>query len=311
MVVIQSLEEISSYPQVVCALGTFDGVHLGHQLLIRQAVEMAKAEKNTVSMVITFACHPWQVLFPEREVVLLSERKSKNEYLASLGVDVLLELPGTKELFSMEGEIFLEKLFGARNVSHVFVGENYSFGKGGLGNVTLLQKKAIIYGTQVHVESLKANGEGIHISSTHIREALKCGDLEQANASLGRPFGFYDIVRHGDERGRLLGFPTANFWFPPHVVKPKDGVYVNRVRIGDTWYQGIGNIGDNPTFVDQRHRLEVHLLDFEGDLYGQELYVEFLAFLREELAFQHVEDLKSQMKLDEQKARAFFDTWSE
>ncbi len=310
MVVIQSLEELSSYPRIVCALGTFDGIHLGHQLLIRQAVQMAK-EEEALSMVVSFDCHPWQVLFPEREIVLLSEEKSKKEYLAALGIDILLELPGTKELFSMEAEEFLEQLLGAHNVAHVFVGENYSFGRGGKGRVELLQEKAGTYGTIVHVEPLASNIEGRKISSTYIRECLKNGEVEKANASLGRPFGFYDMVRHGDKRGRLLGFPTVNFWFPPHVVKPKDGVYVNRVRIGDTWYRGIGNIGDNPTFTDQRHRLEVHLLDFSGDLYDQELYIEFLHFLREELTFQSVENLKVQMKQDEQQAIAFFETYSD
>lgn len=309
MVVIQSLEELSSYSRLICALGTFDGIHLGHQLLIRQAVQMAK-EEEALSVVVSFDCHPWQVLFPEREVTLLSEEKSKKEYLAELGVDVLLALPGTKELFSMEAEVFLQKLLGAHNVAHVFVGENYSFGKGGKGRVSLLEERGAAYGTTVHVETLASIGNGYHISSTYIRECLKNGEIEKANESLGRPFGFYDVVRHGDERGRLLGFPTVNFWFPPYVVKPKDGVYINRVRVGDAWYRGIGNIGDNPTFLDQRHRLEVHLLDFSGDLYDQELYIEFLHFLREELTFSSVEDLKVQMKRDEQQAIAFFETYS-
>ncbi len=143
------------------------------------------------------------------------------------------------------------------------------------------------------------------ISSTRIRSYIQEGRLEEAEALLGRPYEFVGKVIVGDQRGRILGFPTLNFLFPKEMTLPPDGVYVNRVFLDGQWFDGVGNMGDNPTFENQYHRFEVHLFDFNRDVYGYEARVEFLSFLRGEEKFSNLDDLIAQMKIDEQQARAF------
>lgn len=290
----------------VCALGTFDGVHRGHAMVISRAVCEAK-EKKLASVVITFDAHPFTILKPSEVPPALSSKEERLRFIEELEVDYCLLLPMTAELMQMSAEEFAKLLFEKGRVKAISVGHNFTFGHKGIGTPGLLKSLGEPEGIEImdcQLESVYSKAQ--IISSSAIRKAIAEGRLEEATDMLGRPFTLEAVVIEGDRRGRLLGFPTANFKIPPTIVTPPDGVYVTRVWIGNTCYNGIGNVGDNPTFENQYHRLEVHLLDFSGDLYGKILRVEFLSFIRGEEKFNSLEALVEQMNEDKAKALAYF-----
>ena len=302
---IHSFDELRQIKDTkVCALGTFDGIHRGHQRVIRKAVEEA-ASVNGVSIIITFEHHPLTILHPERVPKRLIQEDLLNTVIESLQVDYILRLPMTEALLNMRADEFLDALCKDTTVEAIVVGENFTFGAKGLGNPEYMKQVLADKAIQVLVQPLlPCNGLSTPISSTEIRKAIREGRLEDATHWLGRPFQFKGTVIKGDQRGRTLGFPTLNLLLPNEMATPPDGVYANRVCIDGIWYDGVGNVGDNPTFKNQYHRCEVHVFDFDQDIYGKEVIVQFISYLRGEVKFNNLQDLIDQMKVDEEQALA-------
>lgn len=299
MQVFRTFEELAKHSQRVClAVGVFDGVHLGHQRVIGQARDDARVTGGT-SVVLTFDPHPMRVLQPHKAPLLLTSTEHKLALIEKLGVDACLLLAFDKPFSLTPPEQFIDTAVRQTNqLQEICVGTRFRFGHDRAGDVRLMEKLAPKYGfVAKEIESVKL-GEEI-ISSTAIRQHVLSGRLDRAAAMLGRPFSVLGTVEPGDHRGRELGFPTANL-NPHNEVLPPDGVYAVRVTIGDEQFGGVVNIGLRPTFAAAQPRrvLEVHILDFARELYGQDIEVLFLAKLRDEQKFGSVEALKAQITAD-------------
>jgi len=277
------------------ALGVFDGVHLGHQAVIGQALAARERQGGTCG-VLTFDPYPIHVLFPEKAPRrLLASLDHKAEVLAAMGVDFLLALPFDRERAAQEAEDFVREIARA-GVTTVAVGDDWRFGKGRQGDVSLLSRLSQELGFALAaLPPVMMDGE--RISSTRIRQAIRDGNLAAAARMLGRPYTVAGEVVQGRQLGRQIGFPTANVvqgdeQFPP------DGVWAVRVRESDRRFDGVANLGMRPTVDGRNHSLEVHLFDFSGDLYGRLLEVEFVRQLRGERKFESLEALKAQIARD-------------
>lgn len=281
----------------VVALGTFDGLHLGHQDVILSAKEQAQ-ETGARLAVFTFSNHPLSFIKPEFAPVALISKEKKLELLAELGVDILIDIPFEKNLAQLTPEEFLERLRPLK-FSCLTVGENFTYGIYGRGNVKTLAVSALKMGFKLIVRPL-VSCDGTVISSTVIRQLISNGHMTEAAKMLGRSYSLTGIVAHGNERGRLLGFPTANIELEDYnVASPKVGVYLVKVILERHEYFGMSNIGKNPTFGDvERLRLEVNIFDFIGSIYGSEMTVIFIQNIRGEVKFASVEELKAQLVAD-------------
>ena len=299
-----SFLELSELKQSLSlALGVFDGIHLGHQALIGRAVEHAKKEQG-LSGVVTFEPHPIAVLAPERAPRrLLASLAHKERILDELGVDLLIVVPFDREFAELEPEAFLAQLGKAPRLSYLTMGSDWRFGKGRRGDISLLQDFG--RSEEIRVEPVDAvMMAGERISSTRIRQALRDGSLIAANEMLGRAYSVMGEVLKGKQLGRKIGFPTANL-IPDNEQLPSEGVWaVDCRREGGDWHPAVANLGRRPTVESDLERvLEVHLLDWEGELYGQTLEVRFRRFLRSEKKFDDLEALKAQIVLDVETAR--------
>jgi riboflavin kinase / FMN adenylyltransferase len=288
-------------------VGTFDGVHLGHRALIARTIAEA-SERALASVVVTWDRHPNETLRPERAPKLLASPERKAELLASTGIDVLAVLPFDRELSMWPPERFASAVLADGLGAHsVFVGAGWRFGHKAAGDVTLLEKLGAELGFDATGLSLTTH-DGSPMSSSRAREAVAAGDVELAEVLLGRPFDVEGTVVKGAGRGIGLGFPTANFEVAPKLVRPRRGVYAGRARVESNWYSAAINVGVNPTFGGDEATtpvmVEAYLLDFEGDLVGATLRVEFLKRLRDELKFDSVDDLVAQMARDVEATRA-------
>jgi riboflavin kinase/FMN adenylyltransferase len=269
------------------AIGTFDGVHLGHREVIRG-----------MDTVLTFDPHPLAVIAPHALPKLLQPFPLKRDLIAGLGVDELVVIPFDRSFAEHSAEEFVEEVLVKRlNASHVSVGENFRFGKGAKGDAAFLRSRPE-FETRV-VPLVEVAGETV--SSSHVRGLVAAGDVRGASEFLGGPFMFEGEVVHGDKRGRTLGMPTANLVPDDHLAVPGHGVYAG-------WAHGQPtaiNVGVRPTFQTGRGLLiEAYLLDFDGDLYGQTLRIAFIERLRGEKRFESVDELVGQMKRDVEQARA-------
>lgn len=283
------------------ALGTFDGVHIGHQSIIGQAMTLARSH-GLLSVVFTFSNHPLSVVAPERVPVQIGDNISKAEFLKEMGVDLLLNVAFSEKLSKESPEAFLEKLKDSCNAKYVVTGPNFTFGYKGKGNTRMLSRVAGSYGFKAEIgEAVQLNGR--MVSSTRIRGLIEAGDLELTNEYLGRPFSFGGRVIHGDQRGRTIGFPTANLAIPDKRAMLPNGAYGVYVIIDGEQFKGIANVGNNPTFEGCNRRLEVHVLDFTGNLYNKPVTVQFVKKLRDEKKFSGIEALVKQLHADEEKAR--------
>lgn len=296
MKIVHSMQELAALNQPVhWALGFFDGVHRGHRRVIEST-----ATPGALCGVLTFQEHPLALLVPERQPRLITPLAGqKQALLAALGVDVLLELPFTSELAAMEPRAFLDALRGSCPMAGISVGRNWRFGRGGSGDAFFVERYAAEYGLNACVQDM-AELEGERICSSRIRELLQGGDLVRAEAMLGHAFTIRGVVEPGQRLARQLGFPTANMLVHPQAVLPPAGVYKVSVRVEGKPLRGIANLGLRPTIVEERKqmRLETHLLDWQGDLYGRELEVELLGFLRPERRFGSVAELQAQIAAD-------------
>ena len=294
----------------VVTIGAYDGVHLGHRAVIAQ-VRARAAALGARSVVVTFDRHPASVVRPESAPKLLTDAQQKLELLASTGVDATLVVPFTAEQAGEAPIDFVQRvLVDALAVRGVIVGEDFHFGYKRGGNVQLLRDMAGTRDFEVLPLGLVARADGVDepVSSTAIRRALAGGDVQRAADMLGRHHELRGVVGPGDQRGRTIGFPTANVEVDASLCLPADGVYAARVTIegavGST-YDAAVNLGRRPTFHEHAEHslLEAHLLDFAGDLYGQRLRVVFHAFLRGERKFSGIDELKSQLQVDIAHAR--------
>ncbi|MGI6092352.1 MAG: bifunctional riboflavin kinase/FAD synthetase [Veillonellaceae bacterium] len=292
------------FPKIAVVLGTFDGVHLGHQKIISRAVELAKSMGGT-SVVFTFSNHPLSIVAPNRCPQQISTPDYKSELLADIGVDVLLNIPFTHDFARMLPEEFLSQLARNLNPKYVVVGPNYSFGYKSAGTPELLKSAEQQYGFKAEImEAFEI--DGTIISSTLIRQLIKEGKVADAAKLLGRPFKLKGKVIKGEQRGRTLGYPTANLAVIPDLIAPADGVYAVKVYTSLATYSGIANIGTNPTFNGHDRRIEVYLFNYTGDLYGKTIGVEFFEYIRGEKKFLSAEQLVDQIRRDICTAQEYF-----
>ena len=298
MEIITSLEQLHSFAApCVVALGTFDGLHRGHLDVIGTAKQEAEHTGAKLA-VFTFSNHPLEWINPAHVPVALVTPAVKLQLLESLGVDVLIDIPFNQLVADLLPQQFLERL-SALNYSCLVVGENFTYGQRGMGNVYTLAASAQALGFKLIVRKLVSNN-GTIISSTEIRRLITAGEVQQAAKMLGRSYSISGIVAHGNERGRLLGYPTANLELvDAHVAIPLGGVYAVRAYVDGGVYGGMANIGKNPTFGDvEKPRLETNIFGFSGDIYGKTLTIEFVQRIRGEVKFAGIDALKAQLTQD-------------
>ncbi|MFM1650865.1 bifunctional riboflavin kinase/FAD synthetase [Brevibacillus sp. B_LB10_24] len=284
------------------ALGYFDGVHIGHRRVIQKAIDVA-ALSGWRSAVMTFDPHPREVLGQTGYTRYLTPLEEKLEQIEKMGVDIVYIVTFDIPFSSIYPEDFINEFLMPLQVKHVVVGFDYTFGYRGMGTaLTLQEKSAGRYGLDI-IGPVNRLGE--KVSSTVIREYLHDGDVEQARLLLGRPYKVKGTVVHGDKRGRSIGFPTANIRVDKPYLIGKNGVYGVRFTLEGRAYQGVMNVGIKPTFELEKKlkSLEVHLFDFDEDIYGKEVEVEFLFFMRDEQKFAGVESLIAQIEQDVTEAR--------
>jgi riboflavin kinase/FMN adenylyltransferase len=292
----------------VVTIGAYDGLHLGHRAVI-DIVRSKAATLHAASAVVTFDRHPAAVVRPESAPRLLTDSEQKVELLATTGIDLTVMLHFDEQRAVESAEEFVEEvLVQCVRARAVVVGVDFHFGHLRRGNVALLAQMGERHGFEVFPVDLLDRADGVHepISSTAIRRALAGGEVDVAARLLGRPFEVRGRVVKGDERGRLLGFPTANVLVPESMCVPADGVYAGYYeRPGGERLPCAINLGRRPTFYEHADHslLEVHLLDFTGDLYGEEAKVTFLQFLRSERKFDGIDSLVAQLKHDITEAR--------
>ena len=303
----RGLDEVpSGWGQSVVSIGVFDGVHRGQRALIGAAVEKAQA-MGLPSVVITFDPHPSEVVRPGTHPAQLTTTRFKAELLESIGVDVVLVLPFTLALSRLEPDAFVHEVLVERlQASAVVVGENFRFGHKAAGDVALLKRLGARFGfTAEAVPMVLAAGETAY-SSTLIRKLVAAGDVEAAAEALCRDHRVEGVVVRGDQRGRELGYPTANLRAVPHAAVPADGVYagwlVPLAPAGERRAAAI-SVGTNPTFEGRQRRVEAFVLDFEGDLYGDRVGIDFSHRLRPMLRFDAAAGLVDQMAVDVQQTR--------
>lgn len=297
MIITNQFDALPAVPRIY-ALGNFDGVHLGHQSLLRQAVALARHEGG-VAIALAFSPHPSHVL--GHPVPAIVSERQKVRLIADLGIDVYFALPFDRSLAMMPPQAFVESiLVQSAKAQRVVVGFDYSFGKDAAGTSEFLQDCLQLHDIEVTIMPPVLH-DGDPISSTRIRQYLRCGELEKVHALLGRSYSLTGIVQPGDQRGRIIGFPTANLTDFTGLLLPPFGVYaVEVVGLG----YGMANLGVRPSFPQSGPTLEVHLFDFAGDLYGQELEVCLRQFVRGERLFASVDELKHQLQKDEQYVRS-------
>ncbi|PFA67838.1 bifunctional riboflavin kinase/FMN adenylyltransferase [Bacillus sp. AFS015802] len=296
-------------PPLVMALGYFDGVHRGHQRVIRAAVEEAK-EKDICSAVMTFDPHPSVVLgHKHKHIHYITPLEDKKEIIKELGVDYLFIVRFTSEFASLIPQDFVDQYIIGLNVKHVVAGYDYSYGRLGKGTMETLPFHSRDMFTSTTISKLTDDDMDMKVSSTLIRESLKEGDVSRVHKLLGRPFKMKGTVIHGDKRGRKIGFPTANIELSDDYLTPRVGVYAVKMKIHDQWFNGVCNIGYKPTFKnpdDYSLTIEVHLFDFHTSIYGEEVFIEWYDRIRDEQKFSGIEELISQIQKDKDLAIDYF-----
>ena len=299
MKIIRAANELGNGSRKVClAIGVFDGVHLGHQQIIRQTIADAH-QHNAIALVLTFDRHPNAIVAPDRVPPLIYSLPQKLRTIEALGADALLLIPFDKNFSRQTGEEFVRSLArDLKQIHSVCVGADFVFGHQRSGNVALLQKLGDEIGFHVHgLAAVSLDGQVV--SSTRIREAIRAGNLDAASQMLGRPYAISGRVVEGDHIGRQLGFPTANL-DATGLVLPPNGVYAGLTTVKKKTCRVALNIGCRPTVASAapQLRVEAHLVDWHGDLYGTELEIEIGEMLRQEKKFASSAELRGQISLD-------------
>ncbi len=296
MQIVEELARLTPNREVALTIGVFDGVHLGHQHLLSQVMETA-GEQKILSGVVTFYPHPRQVIYQEEPVPYLCTLDERVEILKSLGIDLIATLSFTPKLARTEAREFVSLIQEHLRMKELVVGPDFALGRGREGDLDTLRAIGREQGFGVRVVP-PLDLEGLVVSSTAIRRALAEGDVVQAARLLGRRVSLFGRVITGAHRGKGLGFPTANLDVGQDLALPANGVYVTRAHVGSSTHPSVTNIGHNPTFGGRHRTVEVHLLDFDEDVYGQTMRIELLRRLRDEKRFATVEDLVAQMHRD-------------
>lgn len=307
MNVVRSAKELAMPGRKAClAIGFFDGVHLGHQQIVRQAEGDAQ-QHDATSVIVTFDTHPAALVAPDRAPALIQTTEHRVQTLESLGPDAVLLLTFNSAMREQPGDVFIRNLCRELGGIHsVCIGADFHFGYQRSGNVALLREIGRELDFRVHGIGAVALG-GETISSTRIRNAIKQGELDSASEMLGRPYGISSRVVQGDQLGHALGFPTANLE-TTGLGLPPNGVYAAQATVKGTRHHAVLNIGHRPTITPDatETRLEAHLLDFDCDVYGQEMEVVFVKRLRAERRFPSREELQRQIERDVAMARESF-----
>lgn len=303
MKVVRRLAQLVPPPEgTVVTIGNFDGVHLGHRTIFRRVVGEARA-RGAAAAVVTFEPHPLRLLAPEKAPPRINTPQEKVRLIRASCIDLLLILPFTRKLAALPAEAFVTRILVEKlAVRHLVIGYDYAFGRNREGDAAFLAAAARRHGFTLDVlEPLRAGSEVY--SSTRIRQILLRGDVAGVVDVLGRHFTLDGRVVSGEGRGRQLGFPTANLATAKELL-PLEGVYAVRVRLGRRLYDGVVNLGRRPTFAGDGPTLEIHLLDYAGDLYGRTLRLYFVARLRDEKRFASVGELQAAVRADIERARA-------
>lgn len=323
MKIYRSLEEFESLDNAIVTIGTFDGVHIGHQKILKKLIDCAK-ETNGESVLLTFFPHPRLIINPDDENLrLINDIEEKVNQLALAGLDHLIITPFTRDFSNQSAEEYIRNvLVNKLGTKVIIIGYDHHFAKDRKGNINDLIEMSKIYDFQVQ-EIPKQDIEDVAVSSTRIREALILGNIDIANKYLGYPFELTGTVEKGDQIGRQIGFPTANIHVhEAHKLIPAYGIYAVEVEIypemtdthsgeytqiiPENTAKGMCYIGTRPTVDGMNRKIEVNLLDFSDDLYNKTIRIKFLAFVRGDDRFDSLEELQAQIKIDEDNIRAYF-----
>jgi riboflavin kinase / FMN adenylyltransferase len=306
MKLIEKLDDITEpFKKAVITIGNFDGVHIGHQALFHEVIEKADAIGGT-SIAMTFEPHPIRVLKENNHPPLITLYEQKVELIAKSGIDILICIPFTSKFAALSPRAFVEDILIRQiGMTIIVVGEDYAFGKNREGNIDHLRTFAELFDFEVILADWiqEANHSSNRISSTKIRELVITGNVSKVQKLLGRYYQIRGVVASGRNRGgRLLGFPTANINLHDELC-PKTGVYAVTVEFKNIVYKGVANIGYSPTFDDHVFTVEVHILDFNENIYGQNIRVNFISHIRDEKKFANINELSEQINQDIKKAR--------
>jgi riboflavin kinase/FMN adenylyltransferase len=306
MELVENIDSIENpYKNAVITIGNFDGVHIGHQALFYEVVEKADTIGGT-SIVMTFDPHPVRVLKQNGRLPLITLNEQKIELIENSGIDVLICIQFNKEFAAISAKEFVEDLLlKCIGMKAIVVGKDYTFGRNREGNLDLLQTYADNLGFEVIVADWVQTSKGLpdRISSTRTRELVMAGEVAKAKKLLGRYYQIRGVVTAGRDRGgKLLGCPTANITLHDELC-PKNGVYAVTVDCMEKKYQGVANIGYSPTFDDGVFSVEVHILDFNKNIYGQKIRVNFVQRIRDEIKFSDITELSDAIRIDIEKAR--------
>jgi riboflavin kinase/FMN adenylyltransferase len=297
--------EAMPYQDTCITIGNFDGVHLGHQAIITRMVRQAQTQ-NRLVLVVTFYPNPYVYFNHQQQPFYLSTPAEKERLLLSLGVEHVVTLRFNREFSNLTAEAFLAELKRKLGLGVLVVGEDFALGKGRQGTIPVLKNIGHQHSFSVEVIS-RIETAGQEVSSTLVRHKLDAGAVDQVVELLGRPYQVAGVVTHGSDRGRKIGLPTANISPWSQKKLPVVGVYATLVHLNDRVYQGLTNIGFRPTFEDQVGvNVETHILDFDGNIYGEKMVLAFIEKLRDEQKFAGIEALLTQIERDKAKARRIF-----
>ena len=305
MKIIRSIDAFDTSEKTIVTIGTFDGIHIGHKKILKDLIATAKKEGKK-SVLLTFFPHPRMVLQKDKAILLLNTLDEKSMLLEKMGLDYLIIHPFSKEFSRLTALDFVrDVLVNKLNTSRLIIGYDHHFGKNREGNIHQLKEYSLLY--DFKIEEIPAQDiDDVFVSSTKIRVALKEGNLKTANNYLGYHYMLSGIVVKGKKLGGTIGFPTANIEVKEsYKLIPSKGVYIIITRINGDLYNGIMNIGFNPTVLGKHQTIEAHLFDFNENLYGKKITVEFVYFLREERKFKSVEELVAQLNIDKENAISF------
>lgn len=300
----ETIEDIVQIEPSCVALGNFDGVHVGHRQLIGSAVEKAK-EKGLASAVFTFSNHPKNLIPGAKPVKNIVYQEEKEALIEALGVDYYFNFAFTKEIMTMPPETFVKTFLADKmNAKEIFCGFNYHFGYKGEGDTKLLRILGAKYG--FHVNEVKAVSiDGDVVSSTLIRNMIMAGEMEECSKYLGRNYDIGGEVVVGNRLGRTIGFPTSNIMIDESMVTPPNGVYITYCIYNGVKYPSITNVGIKPTIGSFKKNMETHIFNFDKELYGKQIKVEFIKKTRDEVKFRNIEELSAQIAKDCNEAKTY------
>ncbi len=305
MKIFKEFDSYQSEEPLALSLGMFDGVHLGHKCIIDQLLKVGE-QKNLKTGILTFWPHPRLVFNPQENLKLLNTLSEKTELLEHYGIETLFLKEFDDEFRNLTGNEFVEKIISEKfHTKYLIVGHDHVFGKNRSGNFALLEELSHQFNFEVEQMEV-VNFHNNTISSTKIRQALSEGNIEEANAMLGYEYPLSGKVIHGRKIGRTIGFPTANIGFDSIKLLPKKGAYIVDVYVKNKHYKGMLSIGTNPTVNGKELTAEVNILDFNEDIYDQNITVKFRKFLHEEIKFESLEQLVEKLKDDQTQTELFF-----